>query len=105
HAHATRPNAPDYGRFDIDRMSFVGERKSHSQDAALCELGFSVKRATAHRNLHDHPLSSDRARGERNRKIHRQTFILAAIFLDSFIRDTPLEALETVAAKLALEGI
>jgi hypothetical protein len=105
HAHATRPNASDYGRFDIDRMSFVGEGKSHSQDASLCELAFSVKCATAHRNLHDHPLPSDGARGERNRKIRRQTFILAAIFLDSFVCDTPLETLETVAAKLALEGI
>jgi len=105
HAHATRPNASDYGRFDIDRMSFVGEGKSHSQDASLGELAFSVKCATAHRNLHDHPLPSDGARGERNRKIRRQTFILAAIFLDSFVCDTPLETLETVAAKLALEGI
>jgi hypothetical protein len=64
-----------------------------------------VECATAHGNIHDHSLSTNHPCRERNRKIRRQTFILTAIFLDSPVRDAPLETLETVSAKLAFKGI
>jgi hypothetical protein len=50
-------------------------------------------------------LATDATGGERSRKIYRHTFILASVFLDSFVFDAPLKKLETVAAKLAPERI
>lgn len=51
------------------------------------------------------PPALDAARGKRGRKTYRHAFVLASVFLDSIVLDTPLKELETMAAKLASEGI
>jgi hypothetical protein len=50
-------------------------------------------------------LAIDATGSERRLKIHRYTFILAPVFLDFSVFDTPLKEFETVAAKLAPKGI
>jgi hypothetical protein len=64
-----------------------------------------VECAPGHRNIHRQPPALNRAGVKINRKTRRHAFVLTPVFLDSFVFDAPLKKLETVAAKLAPEGI
>jgi hypothetical protein len=61
--------------------------------------------APRHGNIDGQSSALDPTGVERNRKIRRHAFVLASVLFDFIVLDTPLKELETVAAKLASEGI
>src|SRR5262245_46848465 len=105
HTHATRTQSTNDDGFHSDGRSLFRDLQSHPQNVSLREFGFCVEGTPRHGNIHGQSSALNRANVEHNWKTRRHTFILAPVFLDPLIRDTPLKELKTVAAKLTPEGI
>jgi hypothetical protein len=105
HTDAAGPHSSDHSRFDMDGMSFVGDLQVHAHNIPFRELGIGMQSASGHGDIDNQSLAMNVTRVEGNRQTCRHPVIFAAVFFEPLVLDTPLKELETMAAKLAPEGI